>query len=456
MDIQDIVSRQRDYFKTGATIPVEFRCKKLRQLREAIQRHEADIVAALQADLGKSFQESYMCEIGLTLSELSYQLAHVRGWARPHRVCADLANFHSKYFTVAEPYGVTLVMSPWNYPFMLAMEPLIGAIAAGNCCVVKPSAYSPATSEAIAQVVKEVFDPGHVDVVLGGRAENTQLLEQRWDYIFFTGSVAVGRTVMEKASANLTPVTLELGGKSPCVVTKDANVRRAASRIAFGKFLNLGQTCVAPDYVLVDALVKDRFVAELRREVATMYGANAFENPNYGHMINQKHFDRVMGLIDSKKVVYGGKGNAETLQIEPTIMVDVNAEDPVMQEEIFGPVLPILTYTTIKEAQDFITSREKPLALYLFSNDRATQQRFLRYVPFGGGCINDTVVHLATSRMAFGGVGASGMGSYHGKHSFETFSHTKSILQKYNYLDLPFRNQPYKDWKLQAIKLFLG
>ena len=455
MEIQEIVSNQRAYFNTGKTIDIEFRLKKLRQLREAIMRHEDDINAALKADLGKGNQESYMCEVGLTLSELRHQFAHVRGWAKPQRVHADLANFHSKCFTIAEPYGSVLIMSPWNYPFMLTMEPLIGAIAAGNCCVVKPSAYSPATCDIIKAIIKEVFDPGHVDCVLGGRAENTELLEQRWDYIFFTGSPTVGKLVMEKASRYLTPISLELGGKSPCIITKDANIKIAASRLAFGKFLNVGQTCVAPDYVLVDALVKDQFIDELKRQVVAMYGADAFSNPNYGRIVNQKHYDRVMGLINPEKVVYGGRGKAETLQIEPTIMTDITADDAVMGEEIFGPLCPVITYTTIKEAEDFIKEREKPLALYLFSNNKTTQQRFLRYVPFGGGCINDTIVHLATSNMGFGGVGNSGMGSYHGKRSFETFSHTKSILKKYNWIDLPLRNQPYEDWKLKAIKLFL-
>ena len=451
--IQEIVERQRAFFATGNTIGIDFRMAALRRLQSYIRSHEAEIEAAIKADLGKSPFESYMCEVGLTLSELGYQMSHLKGWAAPHYKMPDLANFPSTYYTIAEPYGVTLVMSPWNYPFMLTIEPLIAAIAAGNCCVVKPSAYSPATSAVIADLVERVFQPGHVDVVLGGREENTALLDQRFDFIFFTGSPTVGRLVMSKASANLTPVCLELGGKSPCIVAADTDLPLAAARLAFGKWLNVGQTCIAPDYVLVEASVADRFVSMLDAAAVVMYGADAFANPDYGRMVNQKHYDRVMGLIEPDKVAFGGRGNAETLQIEPTVM-RCDGTEPVMQEEIFGPVLPIIPYETVADAEAFVKSREKPLALYLFTNDKAVQDRFVRNVPFGGGCINDTIVHIATSRMPFGGVGNSGMGSYHGRQSFETFSHRKSILKKYP-LDLPMRYQPYNDTKASLIRMFL-
>ena len=453
--IQDVMARQRAFFATGRTIDVGFRIEALRRLQDAIRANEAKIEEAIRQDLGKSAFESYMCEVGLTLSELAFQLRHVRRWAKPHRVPTDLANFHSTSFTIAEPYGVTLVMSPWNYPFMLTVEPLIGAIAAGNCCVVKPSAYSPATSHIIAELVGQVFEPGHVDVVLGGRAENAELLEQRFDYVFFTGSVAVGKLVMEKASRWPTPVSLELGGKSPCVVCADANLDVAAARIAFGKYLNRGQTCVAPDYLLVDERVADELLDKLKAQVVAMYGADAFANADWGRIVNEKHFDRIMGLIDPAKVMLGGRGRRETLQIEPTIMRGCTGEDAVMQEEIFGPVLPVLTYRSLQEAEEFIKGREKPLALYLFTNDKSTQERFLRHVPFGGGCVNDTIVHLATSHMGFGGVGASGMGSYHGIRSFRTFTHEKSILKKRLWIDLPMRYQPYTPLKERLVRMFL-
>ncbi|MDO4502402.1 MAG: aldehyde dehydrogenase [Coriobacteriia bacterium] len=454
-----LMEAQRAYFATGRTLDVGFRIAALKRLQAAIQRREAEIEAALTQDLGKSAFEGYMCEVGLTLAELRHQISHVRKWAKPRRVMPDLANFHSTYRLVQEPYGVVLVMSPWNYPFMLSLEPLIGAVAAGNCCVVKPSAYSPATSQIIAELVDEVFDRGHVDVVQGGRAENTALLEQRWDYVFFTGSPSVGKLVMEKASRFLTPVSLELGGKSPCIICKDADLKLAATRLAFGKWLNVSQTCVAPDYVLCHADVHDRFVELLQQAVETMYGSNALDNPDYGRIVNRKHFDRILGLVDPDKVAFcaGPEGYADpdTLRIAPVVMTGVTDQDAVMQEEIFGPVLPILKVQDEIEAEAFVKSHEKPLALYLFSNSKALQKRFMERVPFGGGCINDTIVHLATSNMGFGGVGNSGMGSYHGIRSFRTFSHEKSTLQKHNWIDLPMRYQPYADWKAKVIRLFL-
>ena len=452
---EQIVARQRAYFATGATLPASFRRQALDALRASILRHENDINDALMQDLGKSPSETYMCETGMTLAELSYMRSHLSRWARRHHVLTPLAQFPSDSFTVREPYGVTLILSPWNYPFMLCMEPLIGALAAGNCCVLKPSAYSPATSAVIRTIVAECFPPEYVTVVEGGRAENQALLEQRFDYIFFTGGVNVGREVMRRAAEHLTPVSLELGGKSPCVVTADARIDVAAKRIAFGKLLNCGQTCVAPDYVLVDRRVKDELVAALTRHMTAMVGEDATQNDEYVHMVNEKHFDRVLGLIDPAKVVFGGRSDRATLRIAPTIMDNVTAQDAVMGEEIFGPVLPILTYDSLDEAVAFIGDRPHPLALYLFSEDRAVQQRFLDAVPFGGGCINDTIIHLATSRMGFGGVGQSGMGSYHGKKSFDTFSHEKSVVKKSTLIDLPVRYAPYSRLKDRLLRVFL-
>lgn len=455
MNINELVDNQRAFFNTGKTLDVNYRISMLKKLKRAILDNEADIASALKTDLGKSNTESYMCETGLTLSELSYQIKHIRRWAKNKTHLTGLANFHAKSFSVYEPYGVTLIMSPWNYPFMLCLEPMAGAIAAGNCCILKPSAYSPATSAIIKKIVEEVFPPEYVAVVEGGRAENTELLNQRFDYIFFTGGVTVGKLVMEKASAYLTPLTLELGGKSPCVIDDTCNLKLAAARVVFGKYLNCGQTCVAPDYILVDKKVKDAFIGHVKLAIEKMYGRNPLENPDYGKIINQKHFDRISGLIDKNKVVFGGKTNSETLQIEPTIMDDVTADDSVMQEEIFGPIMPIISYDSIDEAESFIRDREKPLALYIFTKNKSIEKRFLNHISFGGGCVNDTIMHLATSGMGFGGVGNSGMGSYHGRKSFETFSHEKSILKKYCWIDMPMRYQPYREFYLKVIKLFL-
>lgn len=453
-DIEALVDMQREHFATGKTIDVEYRLRALSRLRDAIKAHGDQIYQALNDDLGKSKYESYMCEIGLVLDEISYHIRHVRKWTRCRRVRPDLCNFPSVYYQVDEPYGVVLVMSPWNYPFLLTIEPLVGAISAGNCAIVKPSAYSPATSSVIDEILGEVFEPGHVKCVLGGRNENSALLEARWDYIFFTGSPMVGRIVMEKASRNLTPISLELGGKSPCIISKDCDLKRAAQRVAFGKFLNVGQTCIAPDYVLCEEEIHDCFVELLIKEIRRQYGKDALSNQNYGRIVNKKHFDRLLGLIDEEKTVCGGRFDEHALRIEPTVMCDVTPDDAVMREEIFGPLCPILKVGDMAQAEAFVNERPKPLALYLFSNDRETQERFMSHVSFGGGCINDTIIHISSKRLPFGGVGESGMGSYHGFRSFETFSHRKSIVKKANLFDLPVRMQPYTKVKMQVLKKF--
>ena len=392
MNIEQTVEAQRDFFSTGKTFDIKYRLEALDKLKNAIKKHETELLEAIKMDLGKSASESYMCEVGLTLAEITHFRKHLRSWAHTRRKCTPLTNFHAKSMIVQEPYGVVLIMSPWNYPVLLTLEPLIGAIAAGNCAVVKPSAYSPETSRIIHQLISETFDTQYVAVITGGRSENADLLEQKFDYIFFTGGVTVGKLVMEKASKHLTPVTLELGGKSPCIIDHTANLRIAARRITFGKFLNCGQTCIAPDYVLVEKSVHDEFVKLLKEETVKMYGENIFANKDYGKMVNQKHFDRVSGLIAKEKIVFGGRLKAETLQIEPTILDNVTSDDAVMQEEIFGQVLPIITVTDTKEAADFIRNRPKPLALYLFTSDKKVEKHFLREVPFGGGCVNDTII----------------------------------------------------------------
>lgn len=454
-EIKKIVEKQRRFFYTGATLSVEYRISALCRLKACILEHEAEINAALKSDLGKSPFETYMCETGLVLSELSYMVKHTRAFAREKTVWTPLAQFHSKSYQKPSPYGVTLIMSPWNYPFMLAIEPLVDALAAGNTAVLKPSAYSPATSALIKRIIGECFPPEYVSVILGGRAENTCLLEEHFDYIFFTGSPAVGRDVMRHASEHLTPVTLELGGKSPCIVGKTADLKLAARRIVFGKYLNCGQTCVAPDYIYCDKAVKDALIQELKKQITKQFGHEPLKNKHYGKIINEKHFHRITGLINSNKICHGGKLSEKTLQIEPTILNNVTWEDPVMQEEIFGPVLPIVTYDSFGQAVEKINSMPHPLALYIFTSDQSVAKQVTARCGFGGGCINDVVIHLATSEMGFGGFGESGMGSYHGKDGFRTFSHYKSIVDKKTWMDLPMRYQPYKKMYEKMLRMFL-
>lgn len=454
-EIKKIISGQRSYFYTGATLPVEFRIQALKKLKESILKNEGRINEAVKKDLGKSPFETYMCETGLVLSEISYMLKHIHSYAREKNVYTPLAQFHSRSYKKPSPYGVTLIMSPWNYPFLLTIDPLVDAIAAGNTAVVKPSAYSPCTSEIIREILNECFDEKYIAVVTGGRAENTCLLHEHFDYIFFTGSQAVGKEVMRCASDYLTPVTLELGGKSPCIVEKSANIKLAARRIVFGKYLNCGQTCVAPDYLYCDRSIKDRLIKEIKKQIQRQYGKHPLERENYGKIINEKHFERIQKLIDNNKIVWGGNADRKTLKIEPTVMDNTTFGDAVMQEEIFGPVLPVLTYDSLDEAIRNINSMPHPLALYLFTSDKTAARKVTSRCGFGGGCINDTIIHLATSEMGFGGFGASGMGSYHGKDGFNTFSHYKSIVDKKTWLDLPMRYQPYKSLHEKLIHFFL-
>ena len=435
---------------------MNFRIQALKRLKLCIQKQERAISEAIQKDLGKSGFESYMCETGLTLSEISYMIRHIRSFSREKTVHTPLAQFHSRSYTKPSPYGVVLIMSPWNYPFLLTMEPLVDAIAAGNTAVLKPSAYSPHTSALIQKIIAECFDGKYVSVVTGGRAENTCLLKEQFDYIFFTGSQGVGKEVMKQASAHLTPVTLELGGKSPCIVEKSANLKLAAKRIVFGKFLNCGQTCVAPDYIYCDASVKDRLLSEIKKQIRLQFGSNPLANENYGKIINEKHFNRILSLIDQEKIAHGGNADPAALRIEPTVLDSVTFGDAVMQEEIFGPVLPILTYDSLDDAVQTVNSTASPLALYLFTSDKQAAKKVTSRCGFGGGCINDTVIHLATSEMGFGGFGASGMGSYHGKDGFSTFSHRKSIVDKKTWLDLPMRYQPYQGVYNKIVHLFLS
>lgn len=454
-EIRQIVENQRTYFYTGATLPLSHRIEALKKIQSYILTHEAEIGKAIRKDLGKSDFESYMCETGLVLSEITYMLKHIRSFTKEKNVLTPLAQFHSRSFKKPSPYGVALIMSPWNYPFLLTIDPLIDALAAGNTVVLKPSAYSPYTSAVIQSMIEECFDKRYVAVITGGRAENTCLLNEHFDYIFFTGSQTVGKEVMRHAAAHLTPVTLELGGKSPCIVEESANIKLAARRIVFGKYLNCGQTCVAPDYIYCDRKIKDQLLAEIKRQIKRQFRSEPLTNKNYGKIINEKHFDRITKLIDSSKVVFGGKCDRTTLKIEPTVMDHVTFDDAVMQEEIFGPILPILTYDSLDQAIHKINSMPHPLALYVFTSDKTAARKVTARCGFGGGCINDTIIHLATSEMGFGGFGESGMGSYHGKDGLRTFSHYKSIVDKKTWLDLPMRYQPYRKINEKLIHLFL-
>ncbi len=456
MNIEEILIKQREFFSTGVTIPVKFRIEMLKKLYKSVKENEQAINDALKADLGKSEFEGFMCEVGLSLTEISYMIKHTKKFAKRKLVYTPLPQFASTSFKKPSPYGNVLIMSPWNYPFLLTIDPLADAIAAGNTVVVKPSAYSPETSKVVKKIIEDCFPPEYVSVVTGGRKENSELLDQKFDMVFFTGSQAVGKEVLRRCSEHLTPAVLELGGKSPCIIDSTAKIKLAAKRIVFGKYLNCGQTCVAPDYVLCHKDVKDEFLKEVKKQINKQYGENPLKNPDYGKIINEKHFDRINGLIDKEKLVWGGESDRNTLQIAPTVMDNVTFDDKVMQEEIFGPVLPIITYDKFEDLFEILKGRQKPLALYMFSENRKNINAILERIPFGGGCINDVVIHLATSEMGFGGVGESGMGAYHGKTGFDAFSHTKSIVDKKTFMDLPMRYQPY-DRKINGklLKMFL-
>ncbi len=447
--IGSLLEKQRAYYRSGVTIPVKFRIEQLKKLYAAVKKYENEVNDALTADLGKSHYEGFMCESGLVLSEISYMLRHTARFAKRKTVYTPLAQFASHSFRQPVPYGNTLIMSPWNYPFLLTIDPLADAIAAGNTAIVKPSAYSPATGKIVEKIIAECFAPEYVAVVTGGRAENAALLEQKFDFVFFTGSQAVGKEVLRHTAEHLTPAVLELGGKSPCIVDASANIRLAAKRIVFGKYLNCGQTCVAPDYILCESTVRAQLVAELAKQIREQFGEDPLADPDYGRIINQKHFDRLCGLIDPAKVVIGGNTDPAACRIAPTVMDGVTRDDAVMGEEIFGPILPVLTFESFDAVVDDLKAKDKPLALYLFSADKTHIRRVTTELSYGGGCINDVVIHLATSEMGFGGVGESGMGAYHGKTGFDAFSHYKSIVDKKTWMDLPMRYQPYKS-KLYA------
>lgn len=444
-DFEKTVKQQRGYFDSGITLDIDFRILQLKKLRNWVRNNQKRICGALRKDLNKTRKEALLTEVLMVYTEINDALKNVRKWSSPQWARTSLMQMPSKCRTYAEPYGSVLIMSPWNYPFMLTVAPLVGAIAAGNCVVLKPSAYAQHTSRLLGEMASEIFAPSYVTVVQGGRDEITGLLEQKFDYIFFTGSSNVGKVVMQAAAKNLTPMTLELGGKSPCIVDATADLDAAAKRIVWGKFLNAGQTCIAPDYLLVHRSVQQRLEALMRNYMMRFYGREAHRNDSFPKIINQKHYERLMGLLKDTEILFGGQGESDEQKIAPTLVLPKGGwEHPLMQEEIFGPILPIIPFDNIEEAASKIRKGPKPLALYLFSQSKAVQRYVLRNISFGGGCINDTILHIATTHMPFGGVGESGMGNYHGKASFNTFSHTKSVMHR-GRIDFPIRYPPYSN-----------
>lgn len=451
MFTDEIVAKQRAFFSTGATLRVSHRKKALRTLLSAVCKNEELLLCALRDDLGKPRGEAYMCELALVKSEIRHLLCHLGQWQRKKHVPTPLAQAIAQSCTLRVPYGVSLIISPWNYPLLLALEPLADALAAGNTAVIKPSELAPATAEAIRRIIAESFPEEYVTVICGDADISRRLSESAFDFIFFTGSKRVGSQIMKQAAKNLVPVVLELGGKSPCIVDETADIKSAARRIVFGKLINCGQTCVAPDYVYCAESIKERLVREICAQIKLQYDAKSA-----AHIINRTHFDRLVRLIDEKKTFFGGKSDPDRLVIEPTVIDNADFSDAVMQEEIFGPILPILTFKTIGEAADKINSHDTPLALYFFSNNSKSIRFVTERIRFGGGCINDTLVHLATPYMGFGGAGKSGIGSYHGKRGFEAFSHEKSILRRRTRIDLPIRYRPYTRFKEHLIRIFVG
>ena len=439
-----IVKKQRKYFDSGLTRDIEFRRSQLLKLLELLKNSEKEILTALYDDLGKSEFEGYETELSLVYEEIRHMLANISKYTRAKKVKVSLAQFPAKSRIYKEPLGLVLVVSPWNYPVLLSLMPLVGAIAAGNCVVLKPSNYSNNVSAMLEKLLSS-FDERLIKVVRGGRDVNSSLFDTKFDHIFFTGSVAVGKIVMAKAAQNLTPVTLELGGKSPCIIDKTANIKISAKRLVWGKLINCGQTCVAPDYIFAHKDIKAELISQMKQWIAKFYGENPLTSPDYPKIINKNHFDRLNSLIANAQDVWGGESSADTNQIAPAILDNVSWTDEIMQDEIFGPIMPIIEYSNLDDVIKLINSKPKPLALYLFTKSNAVERTCIRNVSYGGGCVNDILLHLASSTMPFGGVGESGMGSYHGAKSIDTFSHSKSIMKKFWSFDIPIRYAPYKN-----------
>jgi len=453
MEIKNTAEKARQFFLTNQTRDVDFRIDALTKLKASIKKNEENINKAIYNDFKKSAFETYVTETSMVLGEITNMIKHLKKWSKPKRVHSPLALFKSKCYLMPEPYGVALIIAPWNYPFQLMMVPTVGAIAAGNCVVMKPANYSKHTTELIEEIITSNFDPQYISIFKGGREVNAELLEQKFDYIFFTGSPELGKIVMEKASKNLTPVTLELGGKSPCIVTDKAKLDISAKRLAWGKLVNAGQTCIAPDYLFVHSKVKDEFLANLKKYIKEFYGDDASKSPDFPRIINNVQFEKMKHYIENQNIFIGGKTDKEDRYVEPTILDNVSPDSPVMQQEIFGPILPVMTFNNLQEVINFVNSRPRPLACYLFSEDKTEQNTILKSLSFGGGCVNDTLMHVANHHLPFGGVGNSGMGMYHGKFSFDTFSHIKAVVKKSTVVDIKEKYPPYSQKKLNFIKM---
>jgi aldehyde dehydrogenase (NAD+) len=453
-EIGDILSAQQQFFKSGRTKDLDFRLENLNRLKKGIIQNESAIFDALKKDLGKPPYESYLTEVGVVLDEIRLVNRRLKSWARPRRVKTPLYLWFASSRIYCEPYGKALIIAPWNYPFLLSISPLTGSIAAGNCSILKPSEYAPHTTAVISEIIKSHFDNCYAAVMEGDAEIGEALLRERFDYIFFTGSATVGKRVMSAAAEYLTPVTLELGGKSPCIVDQDVNLEPAARRIVFGKFINAGQTCIAPDYLLIHRSNKVKLMELIRKYLIRFYGENPRQSPDYARIINIRHFNRLRALLEKADVVIGGQSDPQDRYIAPTVVATLSWDDPIMQDEIFGPILPVLEFDDLSAVITAINSRPKPLALYVFSNLRENCQKIIDEASFGTGCINDTVLQFANPHLPFGGVGSSGMGRYHGKASFDIFSHKKSILKKSFTFDPPLRYPPYKN-KLSILKKIL-
>lgn len=453
--IAKIINEQRSFFNTNQTKNLSFRLEQLNILKKAILDNESALQQALKADLNKPELEAYASEISYCLAEIKYALNHLKNWTKPQKVTTPLPYLPASSKIYSQPLGVVLIIGAWNYPLQLVISPLVGAIAAGNCAVLKPSEIAVNTSNLLAEIIPKYFDLSFISVVEGGKETTQQLLAEKFDYIFFTGSTQVGKSIMSAAAKQLTPVTLELGGKSPCIVDADTHLEYTANRIVWGKFLNAGQTCVAPDYLLVDKTIKQELLEKIKQTIQEFYGITPETSPDYARIINQHHFTRLAELLKTGKIIVGGETNSTERYIAPTVIDAVTPEDLVMQEEIFGPILPVLEYTNLDEAIAFVNTKPKPLALYFFSNNKQHQQQVLQSTSSGGVCLNDTIVHIAFPGLPFGGVGASGMGKYHGKASFETFSHQKSVLNKSFWFDIKLRYAPYQG-KLKLLKRLIG
>ncbi|ACA43267.1 aldehyde dehydrogenase [Clostridium botulinum] len=453
-NIRNILEKQKSFFDKGYTKDINFRIEALKKLKHNIKINENNIFKALKIDLNKSEFETFITEVGIVYDEINGAIKNIKKWSKPKKVKTPITNFLASSYIYNEPYGVALIMSPWNYPFQLIMAPLVGAISAGNCVLLKPSELAIETEKIIVKIIKDTFSDEYIGVITGGIEESTALLKEKFDYIFYTGGINVGKIVMRAAAEHLTPITLELGGKSPCIVDKDANIDLAARRIAWGKFLNAGQTCVAPDYLVVHRNIKEKLISSIGNYIVEFFGENTFESEDYPRIINERHFKRLEGYLKEGKIVSGGNTDINNLYIEPTIIEGINFENRIMEEEIFGPIFPVIEFEDIDKVIDIVKNNPKPLALYYFSENKEKQEFIIKNISFGGGCINDTIMHLSTSTLPFGGVGSSGIGGYHGRASFDTFSHKKSILKKSNLIDIKIRYAPFKGKINLAKRLF--